>query len=137
MSSAVPVAGYEGFYSVTPDGAIIRHVRTARACGGAIRVLPEGTMTLFRHRVGYFRAVLTDAQGKRTNHFVHRLVATAFCFRPVGCNEVNHKDGIKTNNAATNLEWVTRSGNARHAIALGLTRMCRRSGRFVKRRAAA
>lgn len=51
--------------------------------------------------------------GKR--HQIHRLVAQAFLETPLEKNEVNHIDGDKTNNYITNLEWVTRSENMKHA----------------------
>jgi len=51
---------------------------------------------------------------------VHRLVALAFCPQPVDCNIVNHIDGDKLNNVATNLEWTTIRGNNRHAYESGL-----------------
>jgi hypothetical protein len=49
---------------------------------------------------------------------VHRLVAKAF----LGENhlDINHINGDKLDNAVENLEYVTRSENARHAIKLGL-----------------
>ncbi len=54
-------------------------------------------------------------QGRHTHVRVHELVATAFLgARPAG-HEVNHKNGVKTDNRASNLEWTTRSGNMRHA----------------------
>lgn len=51
---------------------------------------------------------------------VHREIAMAFVpgFRP-GLT-VNHKDGDKSNNAASNLEWATHSENNQHAYNTGL-----------------
>lgn len=49
---------------------------------------------------------------------IHRLLALTFLPKPetpVEELEVNHIDGVKTNNALSNLEWVTFSGNLFHA----------------------
>lgn len=53
---------------------------------------------------------------------VHRLIAEAFCPRPAGATVVNHLDGDRSNNAATNLEWTTKQGNTLHAYRQGLAR---------------
>ena len=69
--------------------------------------------------VGYLRVELwRDGIGRK--YSVHRLVAEAFVLNPDGHTEVNHLDGDKTNNHASNLEWTTRSGNQKHAYRLGL-----------------
>ena len=47
---------------------------------------------------------------------IHRLVALTFVPNPKGYVEVNHKDGRKTSNAASNLEWCDRSKNIGHAF---------------------
>ena len=54
------------------------------------------------------------------NLYVHRLVAQAFCPNPNNLEEVNHIDGNKWNNNYTNLEWVDKSENAKHAFKIGL-----------------
>ena len=55
---------------------------------------------------------------------VHRIVAEVFVPNPYGYSEVNHKDGNKKNNCATNLEWVTHKRNIEHAIKTGLIGDC-------------
>lgn len=47
---------------------------------------------------------------------VHRLVAAAFLAPAHTQETVNHKDGDKQNNQASNLEWATRRENTLHAI---------------------
>lgn len=48
--------------------------------------------------------------------FVHRIVATTFIGpQPSPKHEINHKNGVKTDNRRENLEWVTRLENMVHA----------------------
>lgn len=64
-------------------------------------------------RNGYVRVMLDD----RRRHLVHRLVAAAFCDQREYCDQVNHKNGVKSDNGSSNLEWVTSSENHRHSFA--------------------
>ena len=47
---------------------------------------------------------------------LHRIVAVYFCDNPENKEQVNHIDGNKENNIASNLEWVTNTENQRHRI---------------------
>jgi hypothetical protein len=71
------------------------------------------------HKSGYLRLHLT-INGRRRVLRIHRLIAKVFlgdCPRGL---VVNHVDGVKLNNQASNLEYVTHRENILHAWRLGL-----------------
>lgn len=71
------------------------------------------------NRYGYLHTKLCK-YGKCVHRTVHRLVAKAFIPNPDNLVQVNHIDGDKTNNTVSNLEWVSRSQNIKHAYSTGL-----------------
>jgi hypothetical protein len=76
-----------------------------------------------RGRNGYLTVNLSEVGCNRRSHYVHHLVAAAFVgTRPAGPAgyDINHLDGNKSNNVATNLEYTSRAGNVLHAHRIGL-----------------
>jgi hypothetical protein len=65
---------------------------------------------------GRYMMVLLYNNNKRKSHYVHRLVADAFCKKQKGKDYVNHKDLNRYNNSASNLEWVSSSENRIHFV---------------------
>lgn len=67
------------------------------------------------HADGY---IFVTIDGKQ--HPLHRLIASVFCNGYEEGKVVNHKDGNKQNNFASNLEWVTQQENIQHSLRTGL-----------------
>jgi len=68
----------------------------------------------------YLQSVFLDDNGVYQNRKVHFLIALAFLGERIKDYEVNHKNGKKTDNCISNLEYVTRSQNVKHAFDNGL-----------------
>jgi hypothetical protein len=102
-----PIPGYEGRYEVSNLG----------------RVLSVRTDSFLKPNVmnhGYVCVHLySGGKQSRVVKTIHQLVAQAFIPNPQGYREVNHRNFLKRDNCAENLEWVTRKENVAHALAAG------------------
>lgn len=102
----------EGIYHVSNIGRIKRMAPGINARVGEIKKVGKSSMGYWQFS-GFFG-------GKAKNVYVHRAVAEAFIGEIPDGYEINHKNGIKTDNRVENLEIVTRSQNCIHAIKTGL-----------------
>lgn len=108
------IPGWEGRYEVSNDGL----VRSWAGKHG--NLLKPHLLKPKKDRYGYLVVCLRDRKAERTEYpTVHRLVAMAF-LEEINKPQVNHKNGIKTDNRVENLEWVTNSENIQHAFSMGL-----------------
>lgn len=114
----LPVAGFEGLYSVSDQGRIWSH-RMNRAMKGT----PD--------KDGYLMVPLNKGKPIRAvTAKVHRLVAQAFIPNPLNLPEVDHRFGTNDDNRATQLRWATvslnRSNKHRTSSASGVVGVCYR-----------
>lgn len=64
---------------------------------------------------GYFKVTLCQDGKKNLSAMIHRLIAITFISNPEGKKQVNHINGIKTDNKAENLEWISNKENIKHS----------------------
>lgn len=109
------IEGYGGRYQVSNLGNVrsIPYVRYQKSRHPGVMMYKHhsGKMITKTDNGNGYLIVCLRYKSKRKNYYVHRLVADAFVPNPNKLSEVNHKDFDKRNNAASNLEWVTRSEN--------------------------
>lgn len=106
------VVGYEGLYLVSNMGRVksmhSRNTHRAHRSDGILSPLNTGT--------GYHKVLLSNGTVKQAK--VHRIVAAAFIDNPENKPQINHKNGIRTDNRVENLEWATNSENSKHSYAV-------------------
>lgn len=105
------VQGYEGCYKISNFGEILGLPRNGTVKYPKLKK---------QSKWGDYLQIELSLNGTHKKYTVHRLVAKAFVPNPNNLPEVNHKDGCKSNNNASNLEWTTRKGNSDHAFSNGL-----------------
>ena len=116
------IRGFEGRYEVSDQGRV-------RSLDRIVEVFRYGKIHAKKYRgrvlkqVPNHRGYCTVQLGVNPGHNnwrVHHLVMAAFVGPMPDGLQVNHKNGIKTDNCPSNLEYVTCAENIRHARAKGL-----------------
>lgn len=112
------VSGFEGFYQVSNLGRVRSLDRVIKSCDGRSYSC-KGQLLKPRLKKGYLCLHLSNKP--RNYHVtVHRLVALSFVDGYFEGAQINHIDGVKTNNTPANLEFCTSAHNVNHSIATGL-----------------
>lgn len=91
----------------------------ATECGRIISLLSGRLLGGAPSKKGYYAMRFSTPTGRKPMYF-HAIIAETFLGpRPSG-SEVNHRDGDKLNNAVSNLEYISKGDNVRHAYRTGL-----------------
>lgn len=125
MKAWKAVEGYEGKYEVSSCGEVRSLRRAVNSKGAATQRMTGGKLMRLTTMTAGYLYVNFSVDGRRRMHAVHRLVAAAFIGPIAQGMTVNHKDGIKSNNTAENLEIVSHAANLEHAVGIGLRRVKR------------
>lgn len=105
---AVPIDRYAKHYSISTFGRVRSEVTRRGTVAGTIKASSPNLL-------GYV-SVMLSLGGIDDRFLMHRLVALAFIPNPENKPRVNHMNGIRHDNALSNLEWVTAKENTQHAM---------------------
>jgi len=112
------IEGYEGLYQVSNKGRVYSNKKTIIRSNGVPLNL-KGMFIAQSLQDGYYRIRLSKKNKKGVSN-VARLVGIAFIPNYDNKPQINHINGIKTDNNVNNLEWVSAKENMEHAFRIGL-----------------
>ena len=104
------IKGFENRYEITKDGRVFFHknnVKTER------KLVPD--------KDGYM-TINIKKDGKTFCKKIHREVSKTYVY-PFDGEQINHINGIKSDNRVENLEWCTNFENMKHMRELGLKKV--------------
>ena len=115
------VEEFENLYEISNFGRLRNKPRMVNSLIGNIgfRVTTSKIKPTQDNGKGY-KQYYVQINKKRYIQYAHRLVAKYFLSNHLNHPEVNHIDGVKSNNHVDNLEWVTIQENKNHAVKNGL-----------------
>lgn len=119
-----PIKEFNGHYECSNLGNF-RCWYEYESSGNEIKLEIPRPLTQILTSQGYLTIQLRIKKGKSWNYRTHRLIAAAFYDNPYSHPQVNHINGVKTDNRIVNLEWCSVSHNMKHAWANNLIKVGR------------
>lgn len=123
------IENYTGYF-ISDDGKVYCNLgkgnRKKEPCKELYEIKPRKTKN------GYMRVYMrNNITNKRKDEYVHRLVATYFVPNPYNKPIVNHINCDRSDNRASNLEWVTTKENRKYTETLNHLIRDLKTGRYV------
>lgn len=113
------IPNYVGGYQISNYGRVKTLKRRYIKKNGIPITINEKLRKAHVGKRGYWTVQL-KFEGRARQEYIHRLMAVTFLDNPRSKKEVNHINGIKTDNSISNLEWSTHKENMSHAKEAGL-----------------
>ena len=108
-------------YSISDLGNVKKNKEIITRKNGRSQIIHEKILTPIPNNSGYLKVRCNIDKGIVKNIYIHRIVAKYFIDNKNNKPQVNHINGIKTDNRTNNLEWLTSKENINHAWKLGLS----------------
>lgn len=110
------IPGWEGLYQASTLGRIRSYpqARCQRNRWGTLTLYHKKGKILKPNDIHGYQQIDLHRNKKIYSYYVHRLVAITFVPGYKEGMEVNHKNEIRSDNRAENLEWVTHEDNLKY-----------------------
>ena len=104
-----PIENYDGYF-ISDDGEIFCNL--GKGNRDKSKTVPMYKINPRLTKTGYARVYMRNSlTNKRKDEYIHRLVAKHFIENPNNYKYVNHKNFVRSDNRASNLEWCTAKQN--------------------------
>ena len=106
----------DNLYKINSDGVVMSKDRKVKSSIQKTGYrLHKGKIKHSQDNGNGYKQIYVQINKRRKILYIHRLVAQAFIPNPENKPNVNHINGIKSDNCVENLEWCTQAENQNHA----------------------
>jgi hypothetical protein len=124
-----PIEHYDGYF-VSEDGKV--YCNLGKGCRDRTKTVDLYEIKPRPTKNGYLRVCARNTStNKRTDLYIHRLVAQYFIPNQYCKPQINHKNCDRTDNKVENLEWCTPAENNEYTMRVGHVMRDKMSGRYV------